>query len=722
MEYALNLIVGFHRQLFILLFFVFTLLIFSDASAENFHNAHSLQGFTGLFNTPNAEVTDEGKLYALYSNQRDNEFANRDASEDSYMFSVGFFSFAELGGRLTQAPNIHDNGGTLRDLSANFKFKVPFIPQGHYLPSIAFGIQDVGGGAKNMQTSYLVVTEELWRLRMSVGYGFGPDRMDGLFGGVELKACEWFYLVGENDTKETNVGVRVVTPEAFNIPVNLQLTAKTSLDYKPGNFEFGLGLQFPLGFDRHNRTPLNEAPTTANLTPLVVSLPEEEKLGSSGVAVDRATGAPAKLTGGKKQPDNQEDDTYRIAKLIDELVADGFENVQIGRNGEVLLVVEYENGRYDHNELDGLGVVIGTVVDTIASDNTMLRLVLKKKGIRVLQVSAPISEFRGFLENADRLAAFNASLKISTEVTEDADVRFIERDTHSSWLRSALVVYPGIKTYVGTEVGLFDYLLSARLDYFVNAWKGAVVNARLDIPVSWSENFDNGKPFRDSRNGSQIDRLMLFQALKPANDLMINLGAGMVMHDTYGTINEVSWAPGNSNHLFMLKQAYFEASDEPAQQENREIYLGSYRYYVAPLDLYLTGTAGRFYDNDKGISFELKRFFGDTSFSVFYKDSRTANHDNVQMGGVQVSFPLTPRRGMKPSLVQLKGSDEWSYTQATEIASSGQANSLEASIGVNPMPSYNLERVFYNRGRLSEPYIREHLLRLRDAYITYKQP
>ena len=210
-----------------------------------FHNALSLQGFTGLLNTPNAEVTEEGKAYILFSNQKESQWRDRVPREESYIFSVGLFSFAEIGGRLTEAP------GATRDLSANAKVKLPFSSIGYFLPDIAFGMQDMGGGAKNLQTKYVVATEELWRFRFSLGYGTGPDRMDGVFGGVEFKTFDWLYLIGEHDTKETNIGIRLVTPEMFGLPVNLQATAKTSLDYRLGNTEFGIGLQFPLGADYH---------------------------------------------------------------------------------------------------------------------------------------------------------------------------------------------------------------------------------------------------------------------------------------------------------------------------------------------------------------------------------------------------------------------------------------------------------------------------------------
>lgn len=703
-------------------FLLLMLLATPELFAAEFHNALSLQGFTGLLNTPNAAVTDEGKIYSLYSNQRESQFANRDAREESYLFSVGFFSFAELGGRLTDAAKIHENGGKLRDLSANFKVKMPFIPQGYYLPEVAFGMQDVGGGSKNLQTSYLVATEDWWRFRLSLGYGFGPDRMDGVFGGIELKAFDWLYLVAENDTSETNLGIRLVTSRIFDLPVNLQVTAKTSLDHNPGNMEFGFGLQFPLGVDYNNKDRLPGIAENTNLAPLKLPVREGVSTIRTGENIDPVEPLSAKAIAQPNAQIQQKNDNSPLAELLDKLVAGGFENVRIGTNGAALLVVEYENSRYDHNELDGIGVVLGSVIDTVPSGYASLKLIYKKKGLKVLQLSAPFAEFRGFLQDPDRYSVFNDSLQVSADVSEDPGVNFIQSNGNSSWLKSALLVYPALKTYVGTEVGVFDYLLSVKLDYYLNAWKGAVINARLDLPVSWSENFDDGKAFRDNRNSSQVDRLMLFQAFKPAADIMVNLGAGMVMHDGYGTLNEASWAPGNGKHLFMLKQAYVEYSNSEKSQGNNEVYLGSYRYYFEPIDLYLTGTVGKFYDNDKGFSVELKRFFGDTAFSVFYKNSRTSEGEDVQFGGVQIALPLTLRQDMKPYPLQLKGNNEWRYAQETKIVSPGSANSVSTSIGVNPQAPYNLEQVFYNRDRLSEPYIRKHLLRLRDAYITYRQP
>jgi hypothetical protein len=691
----------------ILLIFIFESNGIPDCCAGEFHNALSLQGFTGLLNTPNAEVTDEARLYALFSNQQESKWRNRTRRQENYIASVGLFSIAELGGRVTNAPKVST------DLSASFKIKVPFIPKGYYLPSIAFGMQDFGGSAKNLQTVYVVASEELWRFRLSLGYGSGPDRMKGVFGGVEVKALDWLYLLGENDTKETNVGIRLITPDLFGYPVNLNVTAKTSLDYRPGSVvEFGFGLQFPLGLDHHNTQPLDDTVQVTHRDPDTQHGVTAQKQLIANQHREAAT-EPA-------MTENERDEGLRLLKKA--LIDEGFQNVEIGSK-DTLLVVQYENSRYNHNELDGLGVVAGLVSEYAPRGMSTIRLVIRKKGIRILQLTTTTQDLHEFLVDANSLKQFDESLRITTDVEEDREVRYIKGDNNPSWLHSSLVVYPGLTTFIATEVGVFDYHLSIKPDFYLNTWKGAVLNARGDIPVAWSENFDNGKIFRKYRENSRFERLMLFQAVRVTPTVMASLGAGMILKDIYGTLNEVMWTPGDGTHRFRTKLGYAEDRERETNNKkhnsDQKVYLASYRYYCNPLDTYLEGTGGRFWDQDTGFTVELKRFFGDTAFSVYYKNTRTIDRQHVQMGGVEIAFPLTPRRDMKPYIVQVRGNDGWSYAQETEITSKGKPNLVGRAVGINPQPPFSLERIFYNRDRLTEAYIRKHLLRLRDANRRY---
>jgi len=384
-----------------------------------------------------------------------------------------------------------------------------------------------------------------------------------------------------------------------------------------------------------------------------------------------------------------------------------------------LLVVEYENARYNWNELDAIGVVAGIAQLEAPSGFDTLRMVEKKKGIAVLELETPLLELRAFLADAAHTDAFRQALKIRPEISSDAGVSFAQGDPHSSYLHASLTLYPQLRTYLGTEISPYDYLLSLKPDLYLNSWKGAVLNARWEVPLAWSGNFDDGKTFRGDRQPTQMERLMLFQALKPSPTVMATLGAGMIQHDSYGTLNELLWTPGEGKHRVKLTQLY---AQDDAGKGKKEVYLGSYRYYYAPLDTYLEGTAGKFFPQDRGAVLELKRFFGDTAVTLYYKNSVAQDGRNHQAAGIQFQLPLTPRRDMKPYLVQLKGSEEWSYAQESAIAKKNSWNYLGTPIGIKPEAPYNTARVFYNRDRLSDSYLREHLLRLRDAYATYVLP
>lgn len=693
---------------------------------ESFHNGLGLQGYTGIFNTPNAHVTDEGWFYALYSNQKEINWRERVPFEDNYLFSAGLFNFLEVGGRFFEAP------GAGRDLSANFKVtSAPLTRNYPLLPVIAGGMQDLGGGATMLQTKYIVASEDIWRFRLSAGYGSGPDRMKGVFAGGEFKAHDWVYLLGEYDTKETNVGARVVLPQFWKIPISFTASAKTSLDYKPGNFDIAVGLSVPLDFKIRKQKSADSGQGAMAREPETASAPVKTVSGvgtanqpaASEVAVNKATTPVSETSVAVSPIAKGETGKLDLNRLRDQLIQQGFLNVRVGTR-EKTLVVEYENARYNHNELDALGLVAGiaTAADG-QSHYDRLEIVIRRRNIAMMQVSAPFSSLRSFFLEHGNTSDLNAMMDISLGVDTNG-VRYQEGDRNSSFLKSSLVLAPGLTTWVGTEVGVFDYVLSLKPELTVQAWKGAALNARWDIPVSWSDNLEDGKTFRNSRNDPQLDRLMFFQGFKPLPDVMVNLGAGMYVHHVNGTINEITWTPGDGSSRIHLSQGWTEHS---ITHQKNEIYLAAYRYYFSPLDLSLEGTYGRFWAQDHGFSLELKRFFDDTAVSVYYKNSKATDSKKWEAVGIQFSFPLTPRQDMKPYAVQVRGSDEWSYAQETTLKNNnfdnkrGPLNYLAPyPLTLTPKPTSGLLQAYQNRDRLNAAYIRAHLERLREAWMKFK--
>ena len=147
---------------------------------------------------------------------------------------------------------------------------------------------------------------------------------------------------------------------------------------------------------------------------------------------------------------------------------------------------------------------------------------------------------------------------------------------------------------------------------------------------------------------------------------------------------------------------------------------------VQQLDLSLEGTAGKFWAQDRGFSFELKRFFSDTAVSLYYKHSTATDNKTWKAVGIQFAFPLTPRRDMKPSVVQLRGADEWAYAQETTLKNKNVPGATQAvnylppyPLTIAPQPTMGLLQAYQNRDRLNGSYIKSHLERLREAWLKY---
>ena len=134
----------------------------------------------------------------------------------------------------------------------------------------------------------------------------------------------------------------------------------------------------------------------------------------------------------------------------------------------------------------------------------------------------------------------------------------------------------------------------------------------------------------------------------------------------------------------------------------------------------MEATYGQYWNQDKGWILKLMRYFDDTAVSVFYRHTGTETGERA--AGIAFSFPFTPRRDMKPEIVQIKGIDRWTYEQQTTIAKSGEKNPINPGLAIVPNTAHNLERSFYNHDRLGEVHIRKHLTRLRQAYQKWGYP
>lgn len=686
----------------------------------------SLQGYSGILNTPTGHVQEKGTFEAFYSNQKDS-FPGVGVSgwQDNYLFSVGMFSFAEIGGRLTNnvSGSLYANPGGIRDLSANVKFSTdPLTSRYRFSPALAVGVQDLGGGSHFLRTSYVAGSADpLGWIRLSAGYGHGPDRMKGEFGGIELRAHDWVTLLGEYDTSRTNVGVRLTAPALPYIPARLTATVSTSTQ-QTRDLVVSAGVIIPFEFSKEPRDAASKKPPAPKtvwgaLTAKKARLRAPVPGALPAVAQSRsADSAPAAVMSAPEPccQNNVVAESVPLEVLRDRLIKAGFVNVRVGLQGKTL-VVEYENIRFNHNELDAVGVVAGIASQAAGTGPEQLRLVVKRKGLALLQIEAPLLPLRDWLERSSLTDA--PAFTVTKQLAGTKGVNFVEGNQNLGRLKPSLMLYPSLTTFVGNEYGVFDYQLSIKPELQVPLWRGATAVARWDIPVAWSSNLDKGRIYAAYQTPAQMDRLMFFQAVPLAPGLVANLGGGEILTSTYGTLNELSWTPGNGLHRFKLIQSW--GRDNTLDDRNRTVMLGAYRLFLARNDLALEGTAGRFWGQDTGFLVEAKRFFGDVAVSLYYKNSVTPNDSRRwQQAGIRLELPLTPRRDMVAGPVQIRGNEAWAYAQETVIAQNH--NNIMPGLATVPEPTQSLSQYFYDRERLNEIYILSHTGRIREGWRRFR--
>ena len=658
-------------------------------SANSIDGDFSLQGYTGVINTPNTRVLREGEFNFQFNNQFDNHLRDYDGvidSEEDYSFGIGFLPSLELVGRLVESKET-----AVRDLSANIKYHIPY--EHEYLPNLAIGIQDIGGSFTYSNNSYIVLDKDIGVVRTSLGYGKAGDgkrgkRMDGLFGGLDIKATEWLSVMGEHDSEENHLGVRLKMPKEWRS--NFELEAIIAQNITTSNSSFAINVSIPL-FDK-NRNSI--APALDKKTDTPQKLEEDFNKNSS---------LPIKLE--KKK-------TTTLLALQNKLVEFGFENVRVGYYID-LIYIECENSIFDHNDLDALGYIIGTLVDS-KLDYKEYRVTLLKNNIQTLSIGGDMALYREYLytptvENSRRVED-NLIVDRSFDIS---NIEFLTKKANSSLFKPRVELSLGLVTTVGTESGLFDYLASLRTNLYTTLYDGLMVSAMYESPLFHSKNFDRdevyGKMYRDKLEGRFVTTA-LHQTLH-YDGLLNTTSIGRFYTDYSGVMNQTNIASSSGNHALGLKVGLLE--DENGDK-NKEIYLGKYRYFYEPLELFSEVVYGQYWNQDRGVTVQLKRFFGETEIAFYYKNVGS------QYLGVLLSFPFTPKVSSASRVGQIKGKKDFHYGLRTVIRDDSGSNRLLPSSGIIPTLDFELESYYLNRDRVSQSYIKAHIGDMRSSYLLYK--
>ena len=657
-------------------------------------NALSMQGFTGLINTPNAQVMNEGDIVFSYNNQFDNHLSGYDysrdrTSTDDYVFGVGLLPNFEIQGRFKEQP------GYARDLSANLKYQIPQFHE--YLPNIAIGAQDLGSAeiASLYENYYIVADKTFSFLRASLGYGYSNNskqtaRMDGIFGGLEAQVAPWASILGEYDGEESHAGIRLTTPKEWSEDIRLNTTIASNLS-DDGHVSFMVNAIFPL-----QRKALYLPSTSAETTPMQESSKS--------------------ILPSKKTEKGLTEESALLQTLVDELVADGLNNITVLTDDDTIYIA-YENTVYIQNELDAIGSVLRKAVKLSAYYKNFV-LQPKKSNVIITSLSGSLEKANAYYTNPsfESKSAFVSTLAESKDHSIKGLVRI--KNANSGRFKTHLVVSPKIKTFVGTEVGAFDYQLLLGVTAYWNLYDGLDLSTRYDIPVSYSDELDpDTGAFKSSYSDGGLNSAMLNYTLDIADGLN-TLSAGLYLYDYLGVMDQFIY--NYDNHTVKLKLGYFEHKDY--SDLTKEVYLAKYTYKYTPMDLHLEAQAGKYWYQDTGFGLSAKRFFEDVAVSVNYlqtspEDSFGFSESTNKYISLAIELPLDFRKSRTNSkYVQLQGDNSWRYQQRSTIDRADGTNTIVPFSGYDPIMDLESEKYLTNRNRMNVDYIKEHAERLLDTF------
>lgn len=671
------------------------LLSAAPAAADN---GPSLEGFSGQLRTPSAWAQAPGTAQLLFTNSpRIEPFTTR-----TFVASFGFLRYLELAGRVTDVS--YPEGP--RDLSFNAKLQLPLDLLAPRLPlALAIGTQDEGGASSFFQTRYAVASARLGPATLSGGWGSGPDRMEGVFGGGALRLLPGIEALAEWDTDNVNAGARLSIPlNRIGLPLRIGGIAMTALDRRPRTVEWGATLEIPMWLNaspagrtavpvRSERAggaaPSISASSARQATPpappdAAPPPSAEATVPVEAMVASRAPSSTPAALGRGAAVAQDGDASGALRALEDALVDVGFEEVRVGLERETL-VVEYENTVYNHAEADGLQVVARQIARAGLADRDVA-IVLKQNGLRLAELETPAS-----LQPGE-----GVRWKLAPSARRAAWIS--ERPRNRKSLHTSLVLAPGLRTFLATPAGVLDYLVSFRPDVIVPFWPGATGFVRFDVPLVWSDDLREGGAFREYHDDPHVEYALLHQAFPLGRGLWGMVGGGVFRSIDAGGLGELLWTPGDGA-LALGAQGSWTVND--AGDERRGL-TGSARVAIAPLDLVATVRAGRFVNGDRSATVQLARWFGDTQLGVFFTES------DPSVAGAFLSIPLTPRRDMRPRTIQVRGR-RFGYDVGTVVGE--ERNFIRTDLGIAPMSPWNLEAAYLDDARVTRAGLEDALRR-----------
>jgi len=662
-------------------------------------------GATGGLHIPSAYVLGNGETALSLGNEQDPKLGTF-SHRRNYTLGFGLGGGVELFGRLADyqnpLPNWRPGEWSLngpRDISANLKWQLPIEMRG--LPKLAVGVTDVSGGAVHFKSAYAVASDELGPLRWSLGYARSQARgqarvLEGLFGGAELRLWDTHATaLLETDGTRRHAGLRYYSEplpwlgDAQFVGSLYRSFGATSTVGRPADASnFNLSLVVPLDTDDATRERRTRAATAQAALPPLAPL-----------ATVPGEGAPAALL----DP---------LPALQAALRAAGLDRVRVGTLGENL-VVEYEDHRYLHNEVDALGVVLGLAAEHAPAGARRVHAITLKAGQVVFETSVSVSAFRAYLREGDA-ASVQASMGFGRLPGYDAEAVQWLQASAPAVTRVRVALKPLLNHATGTEYGAFDYSLAVQARTSATLWRGGEVYADLVQRIDHSPDMEPGRAFASSLHRNGLQTLAVQQSFWLGPRLFASVGAGRYQYNRAGAEGEaILFVPGRDDSVHLRGSVTRLTGTPTPTSPDRTVDAWSalYRWRLSPTTWVEGGPQG-FTDGSRGAGLGVTRWFGDAALQLY---ARRGGHNTFV--GLELSLPIAPRQGMAAAPVQVTGTPRFAVGIRTLLTNGGNSGNWVRPDAVRPVDlNYKPEVELLNSGRITPDYMRAQVPRLRESF------
>jgi hypothetical protein len=704
--------------------------------------ANGTGAFGGLSITPTAEI-DSGAM----TFQVQNRVIGTGRYEGINLTKVfGLSNFLEVGGRIaanTTNVNLHTSDGGNRDLSASFKLQLnPILGYASSPLKVSFGASDVGGAATLFRSYYGVATYLGNHWNASAGYAkagvrnFDNNPLNGAFINGSLSLMPWLDVQAESTSNRSWLALSALNDSllpSWGAPSGTAIYAKLNTQVR-GTSQVGgkpwldVGIRMPLDW-----TQIKRVQSTSGSAREYASTSNIERV--AAVKEGLTQNVPIKEHKQTEQVPQEQPSLVLFAQdLASRLVQSGLEGVWVGTVGNTL-VVKVSDMVYEHSLLDGAGVALGQIAKQtsdhkalqIPAQITNYRYVHARWGTPAVGYQGKIACLQNWLARGQECSAQQAvepafrnlhswSDQVNWIVQNEADYRFKPR----------LKINPVQNYYVATEFSLLDYSIGLNVQPSVLLWEGGSLELSKIYHLHSTKGYNPGDVFNYTRVRDGMNSIMLNHIQKLQDGFSGRINVGQIGTGFYkGGHAELRWDSLDGQFAAGFNQGYWLADNDNIQAVGRPASVYA-RYAPSLRDWSMEVVAGRYWYGDKGLTLASNHWMGDNKVSLFLRRSVPPERfwpgkRGATFAGIEVSFPLTPRRAMSAESFQIKGSPRLGLSLSTPV---GRAdNYIVDPFGVpiyikalvdSPV-SGHLGAVLMDYDRNGPAYVHGHLERLRYA-------